>query len=139
MTVLGSRKLTLTIDGDEVSAEVTSAKFTSADAASGDISFAEAAANGGKQYALVLKFFQDPSVDSLWDKVWSASGSDVPIVLHPNGGATADATHPKFSATATISEPDGDLLGGDASRDSSIRYLTEVTWLLTGKPVRSFT
>ncbi len=137
MARLGSRLLTLTIDGTSYTAEVTSAKITSAAAASGDVSFAEAAAGGGRQYTLNLKFFQDPAASTLWDKVWSAAGTTVPVVIFPNGG-TIDATHPSITGNVVISEPDGDLIGGDASGDSTVRWVTECAWLFEAKPVRHF-
>lgn len=137
MARLGSRLLTLTIGGTDYTAEVTSAKITSAAAASGDVSFAEAATGGGRQYTLALKFFQDPAASTLWDKVWSAAGTTVATVLHPAGG-TVDATHPTITGDVVISEPDGDLIGGDASGDSTVRWVTEVAWIYASKPVRAF-
>jgi hypothetical protein len=141
MARLGSRLLDIQIDGTEYNAEVTSAKFTTDDKASGDVSFLEAREGGSKEYKLALKFFQDPSTTTLWDKVWSAAGTTVPIVVWPNGkpvGGGADATHPSFSADVVISEPSGDLLGGDAASDTTVRWVTEVSWVCLAKPVRAF-
>jgi hypothetical protein len=134
---LNARSLTVTIDGTDYTAEVTSAKITQEDAPSGEVSFDEAAAGGSKVYKLVIKGFQDPSADSLWDLMWTDAGTTVPVVLHPAGGATVDATHPKFTGSAIVAMP-SDIIGGDASADSTVRWTSEATWEFTAKPVRSF-
>jgi hypothetical protein len=137
MAALGKRSLTLTIDGTERAAEVSSAEITSQAADSGFISFANAATGGAREYRLKLTFVQDPSVNSLWDELWSNAGTTIPCVLHPAGGVAADATHPAFTMSVVISEPDGTMLGGEASESASERWTTEVEWVCTGKPVRT--
>jgi hypothetical protein len=136
MAALGTRKLTLTLDGDDVTAEVSSATITSAEAKSDFLSFADAAAGGSREYALKLTFVQDPSTSSLWDQVWAHAGDEVVAVLHPAGG-TVGATTPVFTGTVVISEPDGDLLGGDADASASARWVTECEWVYTAKPIRT--
>jgi hypothetical protein len=136
MAAIGTRKLTLTIDGDEVSAEVSSATITSKEAKSDFVSFADAAAGGSREYGLKLTFIQDATTASLWNQVWSAAGSDVVAVVRPYGNMAASATEPHFRGTVTITEPDGDFLGGDADPSSSARFVTEVEWVFTGKPVK---
>lgn len=136
MAAIGTRKLTLEIDGDEVTAEVSSATITSKEAKSDFISFASAAAGGSREYGLKLTFIQDATSSSLWNQVWSAAGSDVPVKVRPYGNAVATATEPHFTGTVTITEPDGDYLGGDADPSSSARFVTEVEWVFTGKPTK---
>ena len=48
--------------------------------------------------------------------------------------AAPSATEPHFEGTAVISEPDGDLLGGEANASSTARMTVEISWELTGKP-----
>jgi hypothetical protein len=43
-------------------------------------------------------------------------------------------TYPKFSGTVTITEPDGDLVGGDADQSTTARFTTDVEWVFTAKP-----
>ena len=136
MAAIGTRKLTLTIDGDEVAAEVSSATITSKEAKSDFVSFADAAAGGTREYGLKLKFIQDATSSSLWNQVWSAAGSDVAVVVRPYGNAVASATEPHFHGTVTITEPDGDYLGGDADPSTSARFVTEVEWIFTAKPTK---
>lgn len=136
MAAIGTRKLTLTIDGQDVTAEVSSATITSGEAKSDFISFADAAAGGTREYGLKLKFIQDATSASLWNKVWSAAGTDVPAVINPYGNVVASPAEPHFSGTVTISEPDGDFLGGDADPSNSARFVTEVTWIYLHKPTK---
>lgn len=136
MAALGTRKLTLTIDGDEVAPEVSSAVITTKEASSDFVSFADAAAGGGREYALKLKFVQDLTTTSLWDKVWSQAGDDVAVLVRPYGNSSASASEPHYSGTVTITEPDGDLLGGDADKSTTQRWVTEVEWIFTAKPTK---
>lgn len=137
MAALGTRLLTITIDAVDYTAEVSSAIISSAERKSDFLSFADAAAGGGREYSLKLKFVQDPSTASLWDKVWTVAGTDVPVVLMPAGGVVGP-TKPKFTGTVTVTEPSGDLLGGDADASTSARWVTEVEWIYVSKPVRAF-
>lgn len=136
MAGIGTRKLTLMIDSDEVAPEVSSAVISSAETDSDFISFADAAAGGGRTYTLKLTFVQDAVAGSLWDKVWSAAGSDIAVVVRPYGNAAASATQPHFTGTVTVTEPDGDLLGGDADASNSARFTTDVEWRFLAKPTR---
>jgi hypothetical protein len=137
MSALGKRSLTLSIDGDDVTAEVSNAEIKSKAAESGTVTFANAAAGGTREYSLALTFIQDPAAASLWDQVWAHAGEDVVAILRPAGG-TVDADHPVFTGTLTITEPDGTMLGGEASTSAVERFTTEVEWVYTAKPVRTF-
>jgi hypothetical protein len=133
--IVGTRKAELYIDGVNVTDEVSSIVLASKSTDSDFISFAEALAGGGRDYSLKLKLRQDTATDSLWYVIWSAAGDDVTYEFWPNGGSpTAGASTPKLSGTLTISEPDGDLLGGDADVSPRKVMVTEVEWLCTDKP-----
>jgi hypothetical protein len=136
MAAIGTRSLTLTIDAVEYAAEVSSCKIISGETDSDFVSFADAAAGGGREYALALTFVQDATTASLWDQVWSHAGEEVPFVIRPYGNAVASAAQPHMSGTAIVSEPDGDLLGGEADPSPSNRFVTEVEWKCTEKPER---
>lgn len=136
MSALGTRKLTLTIDGEEVAPQVSRAIITSAATDSDFVSFADAAAGGGRDYKLALTFVQDAEDGSLWDLVWSAAGTDVPVIVRPYGNAAASVTEPHFSGTVTIVEPEGDLLGGEANASPSARFVTETEWQFIAKPTK---
>ena len=136
MAAIGTRKLTLTIDGDEVAPEVSRAIVTSEETDSDFVSFADAAAGGGRTYKLALTFVQDAEAASLWDKVWTQAGTDVPVLVRPYGNALATPTEPHFTGDVTITEPDGDLLGGEADASTTARFVVEVEWTFTAKPTR---
>lgn len=136
MAAIGTRKLTLSIDGDDVTAEVSTATIATKESESDFVSFADAAAGGSREYSLKLTFVQDAASASLWDQVWSHAGDDIPVIVRPYGNSAASAGEPHFTGTVTITEPDGDLLGGDADPSTSARFVTEVEWVFTAKPTR---
>lgn len=136
MAAIGTRLLVLTVDGDDVTAQVSTCVVKTKETSSDFVSFADAAAGGGREYSLALTFVQDGSTGSLWDQVWAHAGESLPVVIKPYGPAAASSTTPHWSAVAIISEPDGDLLGGQADASPTNRFTTDVEWILTGKPVK---
>lgn len=136
MAGLGTRLLKLTIDGDEVTAEVSKAVITSNDAGSDFTTFEDAANGGAREYRLEFTGVQDPIAGSLWDKVWTAAGTDVAFILDPVGGGAASPANPMFEGTVTITEPDGDLIGGSADSSTSARFTFDCAWVCDGKPER---
>lgn len=136
MAAIGTRKLKIEIDGIEHTAVVSNARITSAESDSDFLSFADAAAGGARDYALALTLAQDAATGSLWSKIFDNAGTDVPVTLMPYGNAVASTAEPHFTATATISEPDGDLLGGEANASNTAKMTVEVSWSLLAKPVK---
>lgn len=136
MTALGTRLLTLTIGAQDYTAEVSNCRITSGEAESDFVSFTDAAAGGGRQYKLAFTAVQDPAASSIWDLVWTQAGSTVAAVIKPNGGTTASATQPHFTGNVVITEPNGDLLGGQANASPSAKFTFEVEWSYTAKPTR---
>lgn len=136
MAGIGTRKLKLTIDGDEVTAEVSKAVITSNDAGSDFTTFADAAAGGKREYRLEFTAQQDAVTGSLWDKVWTAAGTSVDFILDPYGGGAPAADNPQYEGTATITEPDGDFLGGEANSSTSARFVFSCAWVCDAKPAK---
>lgn len=136
MTAIGTRSLTLSVDGTEVTAQVSTCKITTGETDSDFVSFADAARGGGREYNLVLTFVQDPATGTLWDQVWAHAGETIPAIVRPFGNEVPTADKPHYSCEAIVSEPDGDLLGGEADASPSNRFVTEVEWKLLGKPVK---
>lgn len=139
MPDVGTRALVLEVDSIDFTDSVKKATIRSAETDSDFMSFADAAAGGARDYSLALTLKQNTTVDSLWDYIWSHSGEDVAVVFWPNGdnGGTADATHPKFTGTVTITDPDGDVLGGEAKASPTAKQVTEVEWKFLAKPVKA--
>ncbi len=137
MTALGTRMLTLTIGGDEYTAQVSDCRITAGDSDGGFLSFAAAAGGGSRDYNLAFTAVQDPAADTIWDLVWTQAGSTVAAVIKPNGGdTTATPTQPHFTGNVVISEPDGDLLGGEANTSATARFTFAAQWTYTAKPIR---
>lgn len=137
MTALGTRLLTLTIGGQDYTAQVSNCRITSGEADTDFVSFADAAAGGGREYKLAFTAVQDPEAGTIWDLVWTQAGSTVAAVIKPNGtGATATAAQPHFTGNVVITEPDGDLLGGEANASTTAKFTFETEWSFTAKPTR---
>ena len=148
MTAFGTRATVLRIATAaapstfaDYTAEISKATITSGESDADFTTFADAAAGGAREYFLELTIAQDPASTALYQKLWSAEvGTDCPFELWPNGrpvSGTASATQPKYSGTCTISEPDGDFLGGEADKSNTAKFATEVSWKLLAKPTKT--
>lgn len=139
MTQVNKRHAVLLVDDTDYTAAISTAKITSAETDSDFVSFAQAAAGGGRDYFLAMTLVQDPAADSLWDLMWAQGGADLPFELWPNGKPVdeiATTAKPRFTGTVTVKDPDGDVLGGDADPSPSARQVSEVEWQCLAKPVR---
>lgn len=136
MATVGTRLLQLDLAAEEVTAEVSTIKITSAAAESDFITFEEAAQGGKRDYKLVLVAKQDHETGTIWDQVWSNAGSTIAGVYRPHGNEVPSTTQPHFGFNAIISEPEGDFLGAEADPSPSGVATIEVEWALTGKPTK---
>jgi hypothetical protein len=136
MAALGKRTLVITIGGTDYTADVSKCVVTSGSADSDFTSFADAAQGGAREYKLEFTAKQDLVTGTLWDKVFTTPGTSAAIIIKPYGGAVASPTNPHFTANATITEPDGDFIGGEADASTSARMTFECSWVLAAKPVR---
>jgi len=139
MGALGTRALVFRLGASptDYSSSVSDVRITSDETDSDFVSFADAAAGGGRDYKLALTFVQDPATTSLWYYMWNSAGTDVAYEVWPNGrpvSGTPSATQPKFSGTCSVREPNGDMLGGEADASTTARFVTEVEWPLTARP-----
>lgn len=135
MAALAGNKLTLEIDGEEYAPEVFSAIIKSAKGDDKNVTFGEAASGGGRDYVLNIKLTQDMAATSLWTYIWENGGSEVDFTVRPYGNAVPTVSQKHMTGTATVSEPDGDILGGDANPDPNERWQIEVEWKCVGRPV----
>lgn len=136
MAALTARSLKITVEGDEYNTQVFAAAVNADEADSDAVTFAEAAAGGARAYTLALTLTQDMAADTLWTMIWDAAGTDVDVVMMPYGNAVASEAQPHFSMTASVREPDGTIIGGEADANPLTRWNTEVEWPLLAKPVR---
>lgn len=135
MAAIGTRLLKIQVDSVEYNAEVSKAVITSAETDSDFVSFADAAAGGGRDYLLEFTAVQDAATASLWSEMWTNTGQEVDVVMAPYGNSTASVTEPHFTMTAVISEPDGDLMGGEADASTTAKFTIECKWKLLAKPL----
>lgn len=134
MAGIGTRLLTITIDSIDYTAAVSKCVITSNDAGSDFTTFADAAAGGAREYRLEFTAVQDSVTDSLWDQVWSHAGESLACELAPYGNATPSVSEPHYTFNATVTEPDGNFIGGDANSSTSARFTFDAAWVLDAKP-----
>lgn len=135
-TAVNKRSMKVYVNAVDVSDQFSTAKFTSAETDSDFVTFADAAAGGGRDYAFEGTMAQDAATGSVWYLMSASGGSSVVVLLKPYGNSAASPTQPHYSATAVISEPDGDYLGGDADASTTAVQTTDIVWSLTAKPSR---
>jgi hypothetical protein len=134
MSALGTRLLKIEVGGSDYTAEVSKAVIVSGESDSDFITFEDAASGGGREYRLEFTAVQDAETGSLWRQVWDNAGSTVAATLIPYGNVAPSATQPHYEMNATITEPDGDFLGGEADASTSARFVFECSWVLDEKP-----
>lgn len=135
MAALGTRSLTLSVAGTDVTVQVSNCRIASRAADSDFTSFADAAAGGKREYYLAGTAVQDIATGTIWDQIWSQSGDTAAIIVKPAGGnTTPSATQPHFTGNVTITEPDGDLVGGEANASPSARFTLDFEWIFDEKP-----
>ena len=136
MAALGTRSLVISIGGTDYTAQVSNCRITSGESDSDFVSFADAAAGGVREYRIEFTGVQDTATGTLWDRVWTSAGTTVAFLLKPSGNTTASAAQPHYSGNADITEPDGDLLGGEANASATAKFTFECSWVLTAKPTK---
>lgn len=136
-TPLGTRSLKIKVGSTEHNMDVSNCRIVSAETDSDFTSFAQAAAGGARDYTLEFTATQDPADStSLWSRVFDSAGSTVPVSINPYGGSTFSASNPGFTGSVVITEPDGDLLGGEADASATSRFTMDLAWKFTAKPTR---
>lgn len=128
------RLISLEIDGVDVSDQISKAVVTSNPTASDFQSFEDARNGGARDYALALTIAQDHATGTLLDTIWTGAGTDVTGTYAPYNNETPSATQPHFDFTATVKEPDGDFLGGEADPSPTAIGTIEVVWPMLAKP-----
>lgn len=136
MAALGTRSLKIKIGANEYTAQVSRVVITSGEADSDFVTFSDAAAGGAREYRLEFTAVQDHADGTLWDTVFDTPGTTVTGKVAPYGNAVASDTQPHYTFSATVSEPDGDFIGGEANSSTSARMTFECSWVLAAKPTR---
>ena len=134
---LGTRSLKLSLGGDDVTMEISNTRIVGGAADSDFVSFEDAANGGARAYRLQGTAKQRTDVDSSSDLIWTAAGTTIAAVVRPNGGTVASATTPTYSGNVVITEPDGDLVGGEANPSPTSKFTLDFDFAFTAKPVRA--
>lgn len=136
MTQVKVRLIAISVDGTDRSADAATAIIESGPADAGFQSFAAARAGGVRDYSVNLTIAEDHAAGSLWSLMYDSPGTEVDFTYTPYFGSAISPTAPVYNATAIVMEPDGAIMGGEANSAPGATATVEVTWPLTGKPVR---
>jgi hypothetical protein len=136
MAQLNKRSMVVTVAATDYTAQVSVCALRSRKKDSDFVTFADAAAGGAREYYQAITMVQDLATGTLWDKIWTVPGTSVAVLLKPYGNAVASAAQPHYSGNLTITEPDGDLIGGEADASVSARNTVEVEWVWDAKPTK---
>jgi hypothetical protein len=135
MTRIGTRSLLLAMDGTDYTADVSKALITSttkgttralADGSLGEIQI--------REYRLEVTTPQDPA--GLWGSIWANAGTFQDFYLAPEGNADASTSQPHWSGVLSLTEPEGDFLGGTADASRRRILTASMSWLILGRPTR---
>jgi hypothetical protein len=134
MPVIGTRKTVIKLAAVDYSAQVSEATIVSGDKDTDFMSFAEALAGGKRDYSLKMTIRQDTAAAALWYFIYAQVGASVAVSYWPNGGTVRSATTPEITGTVTVTEPDGDYLGGKAAVSNTAVQTVDVEWVFDAKP-----
>lgn len=118
------------------SAELSKMEFHTGEADAEFVSFEEGRQGGARLYTVELTMTQDHAAGTLWSEIWDNAGEELSGIYQPYGNAAASVTQPHYAFTAVISEPDGLLMGGEATNSQRAVASIEVTWELKAKPTK---
>jgi hypothetical protein len=127
------KDLSLTFEGDEVNLEATSVLMDREDADTDAITFAELADGTPSQWFFAITAVSDYGESSFWTFCWDNAGEEVDFIFKPYGNATASASQPHFTGTATVNNKPP--VGGEAG---SV-FTFETRFDIVGAPVRDIT
>lgn len=136
MSRVTPRLIALDVEGTDRSDEISKAVIGSAKSDTDFMSFLAARSGGARDYALNMTIAQDHASGTLWDLIWTGAGTEVDGIYSPYGNETPSLTQPHYTFTAVVSEPDGDLMGAEATDSTSAVATVEVSWKLKAKPVK---
>lgn len=131
MSILTTRVTHFEVDDVDFSCAATAATIKSAEGSWRPLCKASAE----REYTIEIVAGQDLTADSLWHIAFTQADQEVEVVLKPYGNADAPtADKPWVTTTATVVEPDGDLVGGSQDGSVTTRRTTTLVWPCT-RPV----
>lgn len=137
MPVIGTRKARIKIGGTEYTDSVSEVTIKAGKKDTDFMSFAEAMAGGARDYTLKMTVRQDTASSALWYLIYGSVGQSVAVSYWPNGPTgtlTRSASTPEVTGTVTVTEPDGEYLGGKAAVSNTAVQTVDVEWVFDSKP-----
>lgn len=129
--ITGKTNLVFELGGTDFGADVSSISLTNEDADSDVTTFADAAAGGAKQWYFEVTAVSGTNTGSLWDYLWTNSGTTVAYAYAPHGNATPSATQPHFTGSVAIGAKPP--IGGEAGQT----FTFDIRLDCTAEPTRA--
>ena len=123
-----ANSITITVDGDDFTADLSSIMLQSEEASTDVTSFAQAATGGASDFYIELSGVTSTDTTSFWLTCWNNPGLEVPFVL-----TVGSSTPGEFSGTLRIVAKGRVPFGGEASADGSWSF-SGVRFEVVGEP-----
>jgi hypothetical protein len=124
-----ANSITITVDGDDYTADLSSIMLQSEEASSDTSSFADAALGGASDWYIEMSGITSTDVGSFFVVCWNNPGDEVPFVLTSSSPTASD-----FTGTLRIPAQGRLPFGGDASADGTFSW-SGVRFEVVGAPV----
>ena len=123
-----ANQITITVDGDDYSADLSSIMLQSEEAATDVTTFADATAGGSSDWFIEMSGVTSTDLTSFWRVCWNSAGDEVPFVLTSSSTLASD-----FTGTLRIPAQGRLPFGGDASADGTFSW-SGVRFEVVGAP-----
>ena len=124
-----ANSITITVDGDDYTADLSSIMLQSEEASSDVTTFADATAGGSSDWFIEMSGITSTDLASFWRTCWNNPGDEVPFVL-----TSSTALASTFTGTLRICAQGRLPFGGEASADGTFSW-SGVRFEVVGAPV----
>jgi hypothetical protein len=124
-----ANSITITVDGDDYTADLSSIMLQSEEASSDVTTFANAAEGGSSDWFIEMSGITSTDLASFWRTCWNNPGDEVPFVLTSGSPLASD-----FTGTLRIPAQGRLPFGGEASADGTFSW-SGVRFEVVGAPV----
>jgi hypothetical protein len=124
-----ANSITITVDGDDYTADLSSIMLQSEEASSDVTTFADATAGGSSDWFIEMSGITSTDLASFWRTCWNNPGDEVPFVLTSGSPLASD-----FTGTLRIPAQGRLPFGGEASADGTFSW-SGVRFEVVGAPV----
>lgn len=123
-----ANSITITVDGEDFTADLSSIMLQSEEASTDVTTFADAALGGASDFFVELSGVTSTDTTSFWMTCWNNPGVEVPFVLE-----VASPTAGEFDGTLRIPAKGRIPFGGEASADGSWSF-SGIRFEVVGEP-----